>query len=103
MQEACREERGSDQKGGAEHRVVGYRQSVMQRLPTEKQGDAGGDALMNAMKGQSFESPRGPVTIDAATRDPVQNVYMRKVERVGGELWNVEFATTPAVRDPMHK
>ena len=55
------------------------------------------------MKGQSFESPRGPVTIDPATRDPIQNVYMRKVERVGGELWNVEFATQPAVKDPLHK
>ena len=43
------------------------------------------------------------MTIDAATRDPVQNVYMRKVERVGGELWNVEFATQPAVRDPSRK
>ena len=66
-------------------------------------GDASGDALLGAMKGLSFESPRGPVTIDAATRDPIQNVYMRKVERVDGELHNVEFATTPAVKDPMHK
>jgi branched-chain amino acid transport system substrate-binding protein len=66
-------------------------------------GNTNGEALVNAMKGQAFESPRGPVTIDPATRDPIQNVYMRKVERVGGELWNVEFATQPAVKDPMHK
>jgi branched-chain amino acid transport system substrate-binding protein len=66
-------------------------------------GDASGDALLAAMKGLSFESPRGPVTIDPATRDPIQNVYMRKVERVDGELWNVEFATTPSVKDPLHK
>ena len=66
-------------------------------------GDTNGEALVNAMKGQSFESPRGPVTLDPATRDPIQNVYMRRVERVGGELYNVEFATTPAVKDPMHK
>jgi branched-chain amino acid transport system substrate-binding protein len=66
-------------------------------------GNTNGEALVNAMKGQAFESPRGPVTIDAATRDPIQNVYMRKVERVGGELWNVEFATQPAVKDPLHK
>ncbi len=86
------------------HSLGGYdgMRLVYEALKATK-GDAGGDALMNAMKGQSFESPRGPVTIDAATRDPVQNVYMRKVERVGGELWNVEFATTPAVKDPMHK
>ena len=66
-------------------------------------GDASGDALLAAMKGLSFESPRGPVTIDPATRDPIQNVYMRKVERVDGELWNVEFATQPMVRDPHQK
>ncbi len=50
------------------------------------------------MEGMSFESPRGPVTIDPATRDPMQNVYIRKVERVGGELYNVEFATIPRSR-----
>lgn len=66
-------------------------------------GDTNGEALVNAMKSQSFESPRGPVSMDPATRDPIQNVYMRKVERVGGELYNVEFATIPAVKDPMHK
>ena len=64
-------------------------------------GDTNGEALVNAMKGLEFESPRGPVTIDPATRDPIQNVYMRKVERVGGELWNIEFATQPAVKDPL--
>jgi branched-chain amino acid transport system substrate-binding protein len=61
---------------------------------------AGGEALLNAMKGLSFESPRGPVTIDAATREPVQNIYVRKVERVGGQLWNIEFDTTKDVKDP---
>lgn len=59
-----------------------------------------GDALLNAMKGQTFESPRGPVLIDAQTRDIVQNVYIRRVERKGGELHNVEFETLKAVRDP---
>lgn len=61
---------------------------------------AGGEALVNAMKGQSFESPRGPVTIDAQTRDIVQDVYIRKVERVDGQLYNVEFDVLKAVRDP---
>jgi branched-chain amino acid transport system substrate-binding protein len=65
-------------------------------------GNTDGEALMKAMEGQSFESPRGPVTIDAATRDPVQNVYIRKVEKVNGQLWNVEFATIPNVKDPAH-
>ena len=46
---------------------------------------AGGDALLAAMKGQVFESPRGPVLIDAQTRDIVQDVYIRKVEKVNGQ------------------
>jgi branched-chain amino acid transport system substrate-binding protein len=66
-------------------------------------GQGTGEALVNAMKGYKFESPRGPVTIDSASRDPIQNVYLRKVEKVGGELYNVEFATVEAVKDPLHK
>jgi len=60
----------------------------------------GGEALLAAMKGQIFESPRGPVFIDAQTRDIVQNVYIRKVEKVGGQLYNVEFDTLKDVKDP---
>jgi branched-chain amino acid transport system substrate-binding protein len=63
-------------------------------------GKGDGDALLAAMKGQVFESPRGPVLIDAQTRDIVQDVYTRKVERIGGQLWNVEFDTLKAVKDP---
>jgi branched-chain amino acid transport system substrate-binding protein len=63
-------------------------------------GKGDGNALLAAMKGQVFESPRGPVLIDAQTRDIVQDVYTRKVERVGGQLWNVEFDTLKAVKDP---
>ena len=61
---------------------------------------AGGDALMAALKGQIFESPRGPVLIDAQTRDIVQDIYIRKVEKVDGQLWNIEFATIKSVKDP---
>src|SRR4051812_23217569 len=64
------------------------------------QGKGGGDALLAAMKGQLFESPRGPVYIDAQTRDIVQNVYLRKVERKDGQLWNVEFDVIKDVKDP---
>lgn len=63
-------------------------------------GAGGGDALLAAMKGQSFESPRGPVRIGAQTRDIVQNVYLRKVERVDGQLYNVEFDVIRDVADP---
>ncbi len=61
---------------------------------------AGGEALLAAMKGQLFESPRGQVLIDAQTRDIVQDIYIRKVEKVGGQLWNVEFDVQKAVKDP---
>jgi branched-chain amino acid transport system substrate-binding protein len=60
----------------------------------------GGEALINAMRGQIFESPRGQVLIDAQTRDIVQDVYIRKVERVDGQLYNVEFDKQTAVKDP---
>ena len=63
-------------------------------------GKGGGPALVEAMKGQIFESPRGPVYIDAQTRDIVQNVYLRKVERKNGQLWNVEFDVVKDVKDP---
>jgi branched-chain amino acid transport system substrate-binding protein len=63
-------------------------------------GKGGGDALLAAMKGQIFESPRGPVFIDAQTRDIVHNVYLRKVEKKDGQLWNVEFDVIKDVKDP---
>ena len=63
-------------------------------------GKGDGAALVEAMKGDSFESPRGQVSIDAATRDVVMNVYLRKVEKVGGELYNQEFSAIYEVRDP---
>jgi branched-chain amino acid transport system substrate-binding protein len=63
-------------------------------------GAGGGDALLAAMKGQIFESPRGPIYIDAQTRDVVQNVYIRKVEKKDGQLYNVEFDTIKDVKDP---
>lgn len=64
-------------------------------------GDAAGDKLIAAMKGASWESVRGPVTIDPDTRDIIQNIYVRKTEKVGSELFNVEFATIKAVKDPV--
>jgi branched-chain amino acid transport system substrate-binding protein len=71
---------------------------IMEGLKASK--GAVGEALLNAMKGQIFESPRGQVLIDAQTRDVVQDVYIRKVERVNGQLWNVEFDALKAVKDP---
>src|SRR6266513_2635430 len=62
-------------------------------------GTTDGDALVEAMKGMKWESPRGPISIDPETRDIVQNIYIRKVEKVDGELYNVKFATFEAVKD----
>jgi len=66
-------------------------------------GKADGDSLIEAAKGMKWESPRGPMSIDPATRDVVQNVYIRKVEKVGGAIVNVDFDTIPNVKDPTHK
>jgi branched-chain amino acid transport system substrate-binding protein len=66
-------------------------------------GNTDPDALLAAMKGMSWESPRGPVSIDPATRDIVQNVYIRKVEKRDGAPYSIEFDTFPAIKDPLHK
>lgn len=66
----------------------------------KKTNGAGGEALVEAMKGLSWMSPRGPMSIDKDTRDIIQNVYIRKVEKKDGELYNIEFATIPNVKDP---
>jgi branched-chain amino acid transport system substrate-binding protein len=63
-------------------------------------GVGGGDALLAAMKGQIFESPRGPMFIDAQTRDVVHNMYLRKVEKKDGKLFNVEFDVIKDMKDP---
>jgi len=66
-------------------------------------GKADGDSLVAAAKGMKWESPRGPVSIDPATRDIVQNVYIRKVEKAGGAIVNVDIDTIKDVKDPTHK
>ncbi|CAM5534287.1 ABC transporter substrate-binding protein [Eoetvoesiella caeni] len=63
-------------------------------------GDASGDKFIEAAKGLKLDSPRGAISIDPATRDIVQTIYIRKVERVGGKLQNVEFDHIPDFKDP---
>jgi branched-chain amino acid transport system substrate-binding protein len=63
-------------------------------------GDADGDKFMAAVKGLSWISPRGKMSIDPETRDVVQTVYIRKMEKVAGKLQNVEFDQVPNFRDP---
>lgn len=63
-------------------------------------GKGDGTALVEKMKGMRFESPRGEVQIDPATRDIVQDIYLRKVQKQDGKLYNVEFDVLKAVKDP---
>jgi branched-chain amino acid transport system substrate-binding protein len=60
----------------------------------------GGQAMAILAQRKNPASPRGPIEIDPATRDIVQNIYLRRVERVKGELANVEFETIPMIKDP---
>jgi branched-chain amino acid transport system substrate-binding protein len=64
-------------------------------------GKADGDSLIAAAKGLAWESPRGPISIDPETRDIVQTVYIRRVEKIGGQLLNVEFDKVENVKDPV--
>ncbi len=66
-------------------------------------GDADAEKLIGAIKGTKWNSPRGPMMIDPATRDVVETIYIRKVEKVGGKLVNVDFSKVDAVKDPVHE
>ncbi|MDE2229250.1 MAG: ABC transporter substrate-binding protein [Alphaproteobacteria bacterium] len=70
--------------------------AVVKRL----HGIIDGDKAMAAFKGLKFESPRGPIEVDPATREMIENIYIRRVERVNGELVNKEIVTFPAVKAP---
>jgi len=62
--------------------------------------DIDGDKAMEILKNVKLTSPRGPIHIDPATRDIVQTVYIRRVQKVGDQYYNVEFDKYPDVRDP---
>jgi branched-chain amino acid transport system substrate-binding protein len=63
-------------------------------------GQIDADKAMAILKGMRIDSPRGPISIDPETRDVIQTVYIRKVEKVGNELYNVEFDRIPDMKDP---
>ena len=65
-------------------------------------GDVDGQKLVDAMKGMTWQSPRGPMSIDPETRDVVQTVYIREVQEVDGKLQNVIIHEIPEVKDPLH-
>jgi branched-chain amino acid transport system substrate-binding protein len=72
---------------------------VIYKALEQNKGKGGGDALVAAMRGQTFESPRGQVTIDARSGEIIQDVYIRRVEKRDGQLWNIEIDTNKSVRD----
>jgi branched-chain amino acid transport system substrate-binding protein len=78
--------------------IGAYDGAHMIDLALKKAGKTDGDALVAAAKGLSWESPRGPMAIDPATRDVVQTVYIRKVQKVDGKLVNVEIAKFAGVK-----
>jgi len=83
------------------HSVGGYDGMHLIYEAVKKAGaTADGEKLVEAMKGMSWTSPRGPMTIDPASRDPIQTVYIRRVEMVDGKPWSVEFDKFEKVKDP---
>jgi len=64
-------------------------------------GKTDGDSLIAAAKGMTWQSPRGPITIDPETRDIIQTVHIFRVEKAGGEIRNVEFDKVESVKDPV--
>jgi branched-chain amino acid transport system substrate-binding protein len=63
-------------------------------------GDTSADKLMEAAKGMKWESPRGPMMIDPESHDVVEDIYIRRVEKVNGKLVNVDIDTIKDVHDP---
>lgn len=75
--------------------------TLVGRMLESQQGKAfDGPAALATLRGFSWKSPRGPVTIDAATREPIENYYIRRVEKKDGQLQNVVIKTLDAVKPP---
>jgi branched-chain amino acid transport system substrate-binding protein len=72
----------------------------MYRVIGQQGGKVDPDKTIELVRGMRFNGPRGPLTIDPSTRDPIQNIYIRRVEKRNGKLWNVEFETIPMVKPP---
>jgi len=81
--------------------VAGYDgMAAIFAVETKLGGAMDADKALAILKGMTFTSPRGPITIDPETRDIVQTIYVRRVEKVNGELRNVEFAQVGVLKDP---
>jgi branched-chain amino acid transport system substrate-binding protein len=74
--------------------------SAIYHVVEQLKGDVDGDKAMAVLKGMKLDSPRGAIEVDAATRDVIQTVYIRRVEKVDGKIVNVEFDKVEKVKDP---
>ena len=83
------------------HSVGGYDGMHLIYEAVKKAGPtASGEQLVEAMKGMKWTSPRGPMSIDPATRQTIQTVFLREVKMVDGKPWNIEFDKIENVKDP---
>ena len=73
------------------------------KVVAAQNGGSDPDKAMATLKGMKFESPRGPIQIDPQTRDIIENIYIRRVDKVGDRYQNTEIATFPNVKDPLEK
>jgi branched-chain amino acid transport system substrate-binding protein len=56
---------------------------------------------VNAVKGLSWTSPRGPISIDPETRHVTENIYLREVAKgPDGKTFNKEIQTFANQKDP---
>jgi branched-chain amino acid transport system substrate-binding protein len=73
---------------------------VIYEMALKSAGNIDGEKAVNAVKGMTIQSPRGAITIDPTSRDVIQDVYVRRVEKVGDKHYNVEFDKVAKVKDP---
>jgi branched-chain amino acid transport system substrate-binding protein len=77
--------------------------AAIYKVVAAQNGNVDPDKTMQLVRGMKIDSPRGPITIDPQTRDVVQNIYIRRVDKVDGKYQNTEIATYPNVHDPIEK
>ena len=90
---------GTDFAGVAQYDIL----SAIYRVVAAQNGNVDPDKTMQLIRGMKIESPRGPIEIDPQTRDIVQTIYIRRVDKVDGKYQNTELAAYPNVRDPIEK
>lgn len=73
---------------------------IYKMIESQKGKPFDGKAAQKAILGATLRSPRGAITIDPATREPIQDIHIRRVEKIDGKLRNVVVDTFKAVKAP---